>query len=43
MDTLSRGLNGMQEALERDSSIARADCALPFAVRVLQELVALHS
>ena len=36
-------MNGMQEALERDSSIARADCALPFAVRVLQELVALHS
>jgi hypothetical protein len=43
MDTLRHGLRGMQDAIERDSSIAHADCALPFAIRILQELIAVRS
>ena len=43
VDTLRHGLRGMQEAVEQDSSIGRPHCALPFAIRVLQELVTMYS
>lgn len=43
VQTLQRGLRKMQDAVQRDRSIAHADCALPFAIQVLQELVTMHS
>ena len=39
VNTLRHGLRGMQDAIVQDSSIGRADCALPFAIRILQELI----